>query len=962
MQIRRQAAFNAANERLRRERAERKRVEAALLAEQSLSRALFDAIPDQIYFKDLHSRFLRINLAQAVWFGLRAPEQAVGKTDFDFFTAEHARAAYTDEQKIISTGQPVVGLEEKETWPDGRETWVFTTKAPLHDHAGRLIGTFGISRDITARKQAEDQLLQLQKAVETMSLGVTITDLTGRISYANPAAARMHGYQAAELRGQDRGIFTLPELRPPVTLAEIMQGKGLSRETMDLRKDGSLFPAGVIAEVVRDAAGEPCALVISCEDLTAQKLAEAELAEYRAHLEELVEERTVELQQEIAEHERAARALRASEETLRSIFDSSPNAITQTDLQSVIVECNQMTLELHGYASKAEVIGQHAFALIAPADRAAAAANLQTTYAQGIIKQIEYTLLRKNGQTFPAELSASVVRDFAGQPIGFVAVTRDITAWKQAEAALQRAKAAAESANQAKSEFLANMSHELRTPLNAILGYAQILLRAESLPEEHREAVSIIQRSGEHLLAMITEILDFAKIEARRIALEPAEFHLPGLLQSLTDMIRIRAYRQGLRFTAELAPDLPVMTYGDEKRLRQILLNLLSNAVKFTEKGAVSLSVSAVNAQDFGSPTLSPPVNGAGLLSSTPSFPRERGRQSHSPRLRGEKGGWGVSPDTLETAPTFRFEVEDTGNGIPAEQLERIFLPFEQVGEPQLRSEGTGLGLAISQQLVRLMGSELRVRSTFGQGSVFWFDLHLPAVETSASRAGEPEPHRIIGFLGAKRRILIADDNEINRLMLKRLLAAVGFEIFEAADGQAAVAQAVAARPDLILMDLMMPVLDGFAATRQIRQSPALAAVVVIAVSANVTAQAQQESFAAGCQAFLAKPIAEASLLEKVRQALRLEWIYRAEPAAEPGQNGRPPAETPVRPPPRETLTQLHELALIGDIFEIRHRLDALERSAPEFHAFAASVGQLVKDLKISEIQRVLEHYLNDEI
>ncbi len=243
---------------------------------------------------------------------------------------------------------------------------------------------------------------------------------------------------------------------------------------------------------------------------------------------------------------------------------------------------------------------------------------------------------------------------------------------------LVRVNTQLQAANQAKSEFLSTMSHELRTPLNIILGYAQQLSHDQSLPQTHLKAVNSIQRSGEHLLVMINEVLDLNKIERNTLELEPEFFHLPEFLSNLRDMFTIRASRKGITFRTEFAPGFPQKIYADEKRLRQILMNLLSNAIKFTTNGHVQLRLT----------------------------------NSHT--------------------HTFRFEVSDTGPGIAPEELENIFQPFHQTGDVRARSEGIGLGLPISQKLVRVMGGELSVQSVPGQGSTFWFDLELPVSKETA--------------------------------------------------------------------------------------------------------------------------------------------------------------------------------------------------------------------------------------
>ncbi|RZI81594.1 MAG: response regulator [Rubrivivax sp.] len=389
---------------------------------------------------------------------------------------------------------------------------------------------------------------------------------------------------------------------------------------------------------------------------------------------------------------------------------------------------------------------------------------------------------------------------------------------------LRQAKERAEIANDAKSAFLARMSHELRTPLNAIMGYAQILKMDKTLTDRQVTGLNTIHSSGEHLLLLIIDILDLSRIEAGKTDLTPTTVHPPSFLSGLVDIIRIKAEEKHLHFDLACAPDLPTAIEVDEKRLRQVLLNLLSNAVKFTEAGQVRLGVTRIR-----------PVEGK------PAMAR------------------------------LRFEVQDTGTGIPTSELERIFEPFEQAGDARSRSGGTGLGLAISRQLIRLMGGDIHVESHQGVGSLFWFELDLPRMEPGP--ANLPPDSVATGYLGPRRKILIADDVPANRSMLIDLLRPLGFETIEANNGQAALDQVQAAHPDLVLMDLSMPVVDGLEAMRRLRQDPLTQRLPVIALSANASKVDREDALAAGASFFMAKPFDRALLLGQLGLLLSLHWL-----------------------------------------------------------------------------------------
>jgi signal transduction histidine kinase/FixJ family two-component response regulator len=468
----------------------------------------------------------------------------------------------------------------------------------------------------------------------------------------------------------------------------------------------------------------------------------------------------------------------------------------------------------------------------------------------------------------------------------------------------QRAESAAESANRAKSQFLANMSHELRTPLNGILGYAQILKKEKALSEQQKNGLDIIHRCGDHLLTLINDILDLSKIEAQKMELYLNDFHFPEFLQAIVAICRIRAEQKGIYLTYETLSTLPKFVRADEKRLRQVLLNLLGNAIKFTEKGGVTFQVS-------------------------------------------------------DREGKLRFQVEDTGIGMAAEQLEQIFLPFQQVGEHRRHIEGTGLGLAISRQLVQMMGSDIKVKSTLGKGSVFWFDLDLPKICHLAEIANT-DVRRIVGFKGDKRKVLVVDDKWSNRSVLVSMLEPLGFEVLEATDGSDGLAKAQEFKPDCIFIDLVMPIMDGFEATRRIRMLPELAGVVVLAISASVFDFEQQQTQAVGCDDFLSKPIREADLLEKLRIHLDLKWVHEEATAAIglDDAQGRELTAEAIVPPPVEEMAVLLDLAMRGDIRSILEQAARIEALDRRWTSFALHLRQLAKGYKEKQILEFVKKYL----
>jgi CheY-like chemotaxis protein len=446
------------------------------------------------------------------------------------------------------------------------------------------------------------------------------------------------------------------------------------------------------------------------------------------------------------------------------------------------------------------------------------------------------------------------------------------------------------------------MSHELRTPLNAILGYAQLLKRDPALNERQSKAARTIDDSGSHLLTLINDILDLSKIEAGKFEIYPAALDLRAFLSGIADIIRIRAEDKALAFASEVSPELPDMVMADGKRLRQVLINLLGNAVKFTDRGQVRLLVSLA-ALD-------------------------------------------------ERDARIRFSVQDTGVGISADQVASIFQPFEQVGESQRRAGGTGLGLAISRQLIELMGSEIEVKSEVGQGSCFCFALTLPL---ASSAPVERLPRTVVtGYRGERRKILIVDDLPGNREVLADMLTVFGFDILQAENGQEGLDKAQAERPDLVLMDSRMPVLDGFEATQRLRASPELASIPVLVLSAGAMSDERERSLSAGASGFLTKPIVEESLLSAVGEHLSLDWIH-----ADERKSDEPAAtDEPALAPPPEEVERLHVLALAGNMRAIRTHADDLAARDDRYRAFAGKLKQLAAGFQSQAILNLVEQHM----
>ncbi|RKE36326.1 PAS domain S-box-containing protein [Paraburkholderia sp. BL23I1N1] len=668
------------------------------------------------------------------------------------------------------------------------------------------------------------------------------------------------------------------------------------------------------------------------EDRRQRRQAEDALKELNAELEARVTQRTAELNTalagqtaEIIERQHAEEVARASEHFLDSIIENIPDMIFVKDAATLrFVRFNRAGEQLLG-AQREELIGKSVHDLF-PAQEADffALKDRDVLKSRQLVDVPEEPVHTRHGQRVVHTMKIPIL-DMHGEPQFLLGISRDITEQKRAEEELRRyrehledmirertaelavAKEHADAANQAKSDFLAHMSHEVRTPLNGILGYAQILSRDKSLDQRQVDGITVIQRSSEHLLAIINDILDMAKIEAGRAELSVSDIPLDRFIYFIAETIQVKATEKGLSFACEMAPDLPAGVRVDEKRLRQVLLNLLSNAIKFTEEGSVRLRI------DF-----LPPVR-------------------------------------------LRFEVQDTGIGIDEARLEAIFRPFEQVSDARHRVGGTGLGLAISRQFVRLMGGEIHVESRRGAGSAFSFELNVPVVAPQA--AVVPPEWTVSGYKGPRKTVLVVDDVAANRAVAVDMLGQLGFDMVEACNGLEALEKAKALRPALILMDVVMPGMDGLEATRRLREMPEFGGLPIVAVSADASGSDAAKSLAAGANAFLSKPVDFSGLLSQIAALLNIEWSdevpqTQATGAGRPAvRTADPSAGTLIVPPPGE-IEALHHLARLGDMRAILQHATHLTELDERYRPFADHLCQLAKHYRSKAILSFVEQYL----
>ena len=509
---------------------------------------------------------------------------------------------------------------------------------------------------------------------------------------------------------------------------------------------------------------------------------------------------------------------------------------------------------------------------------------------------------------------------------------------------LAEAKQVADSANQAKSDFLANMSHELRTPLNGILGYAQILERANLAPNYKRGA-SVIHQCGSHLLTLINDILDLSKIEARKLELHCRDFDFLLFLEGVTEICKIRAEQKGIAFRCEFSPDLPLAVCADEKRLRQVLINLLGNAIKFTDSGCVTLSVSPDSNE--------PVVN---------------------------------SKEDSKHAYRVRFQIADTGVGMTPEQLSKIFIPFEQVGDANRKAAGTGLGLSISQRIAEMMNSPLQVSSQVGKGSIFWLTPTLAAATSWVKQGGKEQ---IAGIKLAPDqiapRILVIDQHESARQTIVQLLEPLGFSVTAAEDAESGL-RAVLAEPagavgdrlvdrsidcsidrsiDCAIAERGMVDSQGVDVVKRLRSHPKTADIKIIVCSTRAFEQDRQESLAAGADFFLPKPLELLQLLNALQSVLKIDWNYadttndkanllNAQSTSKDSTSWA--SNNAIIPPEKEVLDKLYHLTMMGDLNGLKGMLDKLEDNS-DLIAFSTKIKELIQRFQTRQIREFIKSF-----
>jgi len=866
---------------------------------ERLYRELFDGAVEGMYRTSPEGRTLVANPAVARILGYSSDEAVV------IAISDTSRQVWLDPNErlkcvqILENQGVVHGYECQFKRKDGTPVWVSLDVRKVCGADGKTLFYEGFLRDIDERRRVVNALQESERKFATLfrfsPAATSLSDMSAgfRLADVNEAFEQTMGYERGDVIGRTSAELELWPYPEEFAAGESQlrrHGRVRNFEFHFRRKDG-IVRNGLISVETIELGGAAFVLAATID---------------------------------VTELRRSEEALRETSQQLFKIASCVPDTIWTIDLSGRFTYLSSNVQRTHGWTVE-EALNRNLRDLVTPeqaiknevrlAEELNRASSLQ--YDRNSVATFESEELRKDGTVFWAEINASLLWSDDGRPIGVIGITRDISERKRAESELQQhrehlehlvqqrteelmiARDQAVAASQAKSAFLANMSHELRTPLNAILGFSSIIEESESVPAEHRNTARILHRSGEHLLGLINELLDMAKIEAGTVALENVPVDLHNLVVEVLDLMKVRTNEKLLELCLEKSPEVPPFVRTDPAKLRQILINLVANAVKFTKRGGVTVYLHA----------------------------------ERSPRL------------------SLQMEVADTGVGIPIEDQERIFAPFVQLGNSPMG--GTGLGLSITSQYVRLMGGAITVESAPGSGSRFRILLPVEMAESGPEPAAWAETERVSGLAAGQSawRVLVVDDQEDNRVLLQRLLADIGFEVRVAVNGAEALEAFRTWRPHFIWMDWRMPDMDGGQATACIRGMEGGREVKIAAVTASAIPEQWTAILASGVDDMVNKPFRREEIFECMARLLGVQYVYGKTPPLSSRTTPLELISDALRVLPVALRQELADAVISLDIEHIKEVVRRLSELDADL---GATLEGLVSRLALSPIRRAL--------
>jgi len=868
---------------------ERKQVEEALKNERDRAQLYLDIAGVMFVALNNDGNIMLINKRGCEILKYKE-DDLIGKDWIETCLPKKIRGEIKNDFNKLVTGaiEPVEYYENSIISSTGEERLIAFHNALIRNQSSEISGVLFSGEDITERKQAEETICKLNEELERKVIQRT-QELGERVRELNCLYGISKFIEKSDASLEEIFQETVNLMPPSWQYSDITCARIIF--------EGQVFQTDNFEETIWKLASDILDKGDRIGSLEIYYLEERQVNDEGLFLKEeqnLIEAVTERLGT-VVERKRAEEALLNSEKRFRKMIEKSPFPMVIIGANQDMEYFNDKFIELFGYTLKDVSTAEQCWQTAYPDE------NYRRSVQQSWIDAIEYAIVNdteiemqewditiKNGTKRHCEFYMVPLDEFS------LIMMNDITENIKIQTELKKAKEAAETANKAKSAFLANMSHELRTPLNAILGFTQLMMRDSAFLPSQREKLEIIIRSGEHLLMLINDILDMSKIEAGRSILRNRSFDLFHTLTNIEEMIGVRADSKNLKFNVLCDNGVPRYIKGDDRKLRQVLINLLNNAVKFTEKGSVSLQISS-----------------SGLK--------------------------------------IHFKIEDTGVGIAPSDLKAVFDVFERTQSGSRSDEGTGLGLAISRKLVRLMGGDITVASEVGKGSVFTFDI--AAEPADAAQIGvKSSVRKVIGLEPDQETylILIVEDKWENRAFLAQLLQSAGFAVREAVNGQEAIEMIAKEQPHLIFMDMRMPVLDGFEATRKIKATPQGLEIPVIAMTASAFEEDKSAILAAGCDEFIRKPAHDAKIFEAVKRHLRVRYIYDEPAEREDVRKVRTdltPADLDTLP--AEWMAEFSQAVVRGYRKPI---LELIKQIRPEEPAIAEALVKLTRDFRFDKL------------
>lgn len=893
---------------------DRKKAEEALQKSESRFRYFIEGTDNLVIQIDEHGTFLYLNDATRKFIGIKE-EESVDRKWWEYIHPAEKEISIKAFNRWINAGRKTATYENRLVSFDGRIRNFSWNLRFTYNKNGTFLYANAIAKDVTSLKRIEADLRIKEAVIETSINAMVITDNEGIITYVNDSFLNMFGYANKEsvlgivgrfLWGSDNELFEQ-------IIETIWKDGKWSGELSIQAKENKAIDVLMQASTVTDDENEIIYILVSYVDISDRKKVENVLAEQSILLEavatssiRLLSERNPDVALDEA-IEIVGISMRVDRIRLYQITDSKPKAFEWRTKLSWSLQMEEKYVRSDKYLH----YFHHWIEILSTGDIVNIVENeLNETEKKFLQEQEVMSVLLlpifikdtfwgfinfefTSVDTYQNEDKITLLLTFAA---GLGAAMEQ----QHYREELLKAKETADIANRAKGEFLANMSHELRTPLNVIIGLVQLYRKDNTLSNEKRIDFEIMERSGRHLLNLINDILDFSKIEAAKVEYQPTEFLLAELISDISHMIQYRVSESTLTFTYEKTSELPVAVISDKQKLMQVLLNLLGNAIKYTSEGGIILRVG-----------------------------------KHNGRIR--------------------FEVIDSGAGIPENKLSEIFNPFRQVHDGNTKTDGVGLGLAISKNLIELLGGNLQVKSEVGKGSTFWFELKLKEVAISYDDS-KSLAASVSGYIGPTKKILVVDDNQDNRLVLKKMLDNVGFEVSTANSGKEAIVIMKEKHPDFVLMDLIMPEIDGYQVLSTIKKNPYLQNIVVVAASASAMDETKLKCLRAGFDGFISKPILENELFDVLQQFLHIRWKHRE------GENiyieGSEIKQDGFISPPNETLELLLENIEDGNFSNIHQLLDKIGESDNKYLPFVRYIRDLSNRFLIDEMRSHIKNAL----